>query len=57
MGPEFIGGQINTSSLQPTGLRLRVLFVDNMKHPVLQMLGTRCQGFIFKDMCSGLNMN
>ncbi|KAG2097244.1 uncharacterized protein F5147DRAFT_370624 [Suillus discolor] len=27
--------------IQPTGLRLRVLLVDNMKHPVLQMLGTR----------------
>ncbi|KAG1718353.1 cora-like Mg2+ transporter protein-domain-containing protein [Suillus paluster] len=26
---------------EPTGLRLRVLLVDNMKHPVLQMLGTR----------------
>ncbi|KAG2140510.1 uncharacterized protein EDB93DRAFT_1330099 [Suillus bovinus] len=27
--------------IQPNGLRLRVLLVDNMKHPVLQMLGTR----------------
>ncbi|KIK40559.1 hypothetical protein CY34DRAFT_24766 [Suillus luteus UH-Slu-Lm8-n1] len=27
--------------VEPTGLRLRVLLVDNMKHPVLQMLGTR----------------
>ncbi|OAX35883.1 hypothetical protein K503DRAFT_339760 [Rhizopogon vinicolor AM-OR11-026] len=27
--------------MTPTGLRLRVLLVDNMKHPVLQMLGTR----------------
>ncbi|KAG1736639.1 uncharacterized protein EDB91DRAFT_500131 [Suillus paluster] len=27
--------------VEPTGLRLRMLFVDNMKHPVLQMLGTR----------------
>lgn len=27
--------------IEPTGLRLRVLLVDNMKHPVLQMLGTR----------------
>ncbi|KAG1817367.1 hypothetical protein EV424DRAFT_1540458 [Suillus variegatus] len=27
--------------IQPTSLRLRVLLVDNMKHPVLQMLGTR----------------
>lgn len=26
---------------EPTGLRLRVLLVDNIKHPVLQMLGTR----------------
>ncbi|KAG1896143.1 uncharacterized protein F5891DRAFT_609260 [Suillus fuscotomentosus] len=27
--------------IEPPGLRLRVLLVDNMKHPVLQMLGTR----------------
>lgn len=27
--------------IEPTGLRLRLLLVDNMKHPVLQMLGTR----------------
>ncbi|KAG2140502.1 uncharacterized protein EDB93DRAFT_1252788 [Suillus bovinus] len=27
--------------IEPTGLRLRVLLIDNMKHPVLQMLGTR----------------
>ncbi|KIK40570.1 hypothetical protein CY34DRAFT_807098 [Suillus luteus UH-Slu-Lm8-n1] len=27
--------------IEPTGLRLRVLLVDNIKHPVLQMLGTR----------------
>ncbi|KAG2130870.1 hypothetical protein DEU56DRAFT_954249 [Suillus clintonianus] len=26
---------------EPTDLRLRVLLVDNMKHPILQMLGTR----------------
>ncbi|KAG0699494.1 hypothetical protein DFH29DRAFT_1001920 [Suillus ampliporus] len=43
--------------IEPTGLRLRVLLVDNMKHPVLQMLGTRCQGFISPDMCSGLNVH
>ncbi|KAG2098229.1 uncharacterized protein F5147DRAFT_816072 [Suillus discolor] len=27
--------------IEPTGLHLRVLLVDNMKHPALQMLGTR----------------
>jgi hypothetical protein len=27
--------------IEPIGLRLRVLLVDNLKHPVLQMLGTR----------------
>ncbi|OJA14996.1 hypothetical protein AZE42_07806 [Rhizopogon vesiculosus] len=31
-------GQLQT---KPTGLRLRVLLIDNLKHPVLQMLGTR----------------
>jgi hypothetical protein len=35
-------GQLwNQLQIEPTGLRLRVLLVDNMKHPVLQMLGTR----------------
>ncbi|KAJ8582390.1 hypothetical protein M405DRAFT_846472 [Rhizopogon salebrosus TDB-379] len=36
-------GQLWDTKLQtkPTGLRLRVLLIDNMKHPVLQMLGTR----------------
>lgn len=43
-------------SLQPTGLRLRVLLVDNIKHPVLQMLGTRYQTqisfqHVFEDKC------
>ncbi|KAG2130876.1 cora-like Mg2+ transporter protein-domain-containing protein [Suillus clintonianus] len=31
----------NHLQIESTGLRLRVLLVDNMKHPVLQMLGTR----------------
>lgn len=42
----FFTAQINLSSLQATGLRLRVLLVDNMKHSVLQMLGSRCQRFV-----------
>jgi hypothetical protein len=41
-GRSSLETKFNPSSLQPTGLRLRVLLVDNMKHPVLQMLGTRC---------------